>query len=107
MITRIREFKKQGNGESIMTFYFPSLYTKLPQSKLLRVLYEWTDLFSLEDSITVNRFGTKVLNQIVILWSLINFHLKKLLNMFLSNILSKVKTYEITRRVFLVLTHKT
>lgn len=59
VIIKISNLNKSSKGESRMTFYFIFLYTKIRQSKLLKVLSELTDSCFDGDShkyISVNRF---------------------------------------------------
>ena len=45
VIIKIENLKQRGKVASIMTCYFSTLYTKIPHSKLLKVLYDLTDFF--------------------------------------------------------------
>ena len=59
VINRIKNLKKRDKGESIMTYGLSTLYTKIPHSKLLRVLNELIDFCfdgGLHKYISVNKF---------------------------------------------------
>lgn len=62
MIIRDKNLYKLGKAESKMTSDFPTLYTKIPHSKLLKVLFELNDSFfdwGLHKYICVKRFAVK------------------------------------------------
>ena len=42
-ITRIKNLNKQVKGESMITFGFSTLYTKVTYNKLFKMPYEWID----------------------------------------------------------------
>ena len=64
--TRIMNLNKRGNAESIMTFDFSTLYSKIPQRKLLKVLHELAGFYfdrGLHNYINLNRFSAKWISE--------------------------------------------